>query len=122
VLATPSLLEALLISRDSKPRPRRGRPPHNPLRDIQAAVEAAAAATAAAATKPSEPPKTGPPEVKLLTRLEVCDFFKIKPVTLWEWVRDGRFPQPRTFGKEGSSRTCKRWLWADIVRHIEAAA
>jgi prophage regulatory protein len=52
--------------------------------------------------------------LRMWTERELLELLGIGRVTLWRWVRDGRFPQPVRIGP-GS----KRWPEAVIAGHLK---
>jgi prophage regulatory protein len=45
--------------------------------------------------KPDQPPT---PTLKFLTKKQVLEKIPVTAPTLWTWVRQGKFPKPRSFG------------------------
>jgi predicted DNA-binding transcriptional regulator AlpA len=37
--------------------------------------------------------------------------------TIWRWVRDGKFPAPRTIGATNSKDGAVRWVQSELKRH-----
>jgi len=63
---------------------------------------------------------TGP--VRLLSKQEVLALLPIKsPVSLWSWIRDGRFPAPRVIGKDGGHASRIGWIDAEVYAAIANA-
>jgi predicted DNA-binding transcriptional regulator AlpA len=54
--------------------------------------------------------KTG--QVRLMSKLEVCDVVGVSFPTLWQWMRDGKFPRSRELG----GKTC--WLASEVEQWI----
>jgi excisionase family DNA binding protein len=53
---------------------------------------------------------------RLLTQGEVCELTGVSRITLWQWRRAGRFPQPLVLGY----RTL-RWPEPAIAKWLEAS-
>ena len=47
-------------------------------------------------TPEHEPGQRGPPGFRLLTKREVLDITGVSYVSLWTWMREGKFPRART--------------------------
>jgi prophage regulatory protein len=55
--------------------------------------------------------------VRVLRQKQVCEMLGISGSTLWQWVRDGKFPPPIELGPN-----TKAWLGEEIDRHLLARA
>jgi predicted DNA-binding transcriptional regulator AlpA len=56
---------------------------------------------------------------ELLTKdqvLKLCG--GITHVTLWDWIRQGKFPPARVPGKDGGHRTAIRWIASEVYAAI----
>lgn len=51
---------------------------------------------------------------KLLRTRDVCDYLSVHYVTLWRWIKDGRFPQPIKLGARLA------WTQADVDQWLES--
>jgi predicted DNA-binding transcriptional regulator AlpA len=70
------------------------------------------------ATTPTPTPTPSPavPIESFVRMGDICRLLKVSRVTLWEWRRAGKFPQPVAFG------TLLRWRESDVRAFIESAA
>jgi prophage regulatory protein len=57
---------------------------------------------------------------RLLKKREVTILVGVDPVTLWRWIRAGKFPKPRTIGATNDKDGTLRWLETDIQEWITA--
>jgi predicted DNA-binding transcriptional regulator AlpA len=54
-----------------------------------------------------------------MSKTEVMALLPIKsPVSLWSWVKQGRFPAPRQIGPEGSRRSTIGWLDREVYEAL----
>jgi predicted DNA-binding transcriptional regulator AlpA len=58
----------------------------------------------------------GPP--RLLLKSEVCAITGFSFPTIWQWMREGRFPRSRMIGNGGSSKSV--WLSTEIEQWMAA--
>jgi predicted DNA-binding transcriptional regulator AlpA len=54
----------------------------------------------------------------MLTKQEVLAILGISHVTLWDWIRKGRFPEAVVLGPEGGNRTTQRWIDTEVYTAI----
>jgi predicted DNA-binding transcriptional regulator AlpA len=64
---------------------------------------------------PPEPPRAAEPALVFLTKKQVLQKVPITPPTLWSWVRQGKFPKPRTI-----SPNKVVWIEAEVDRWMKA--
>ena len=62
--------------------------------------------------KPSEPTRRVTGQVRLMSKHEVCDVVGASFPTIWQWMRDGKFPRSRKLG----GKTC--WLASAVENWI----
>src|SRR6266850_2172962 len=62
--------------------------------------------------KPSEPTRRVTGQVRLMSKHEVCDVVGASFPTIWQWMRDGKFPRSRKLG----GKTC--WLASEVENWI----
>ena len=57
--------------------------------------------------------------MRLLRKAEVLEMVGVSYPTIWRWVRDGKFPAPRTIGATGAKDGAVRWVEAEVCAWIE---
>jgi len=71
-------------------------------------------------TKPNDKAKRAPPAVRLLDKADVTAIANVTFMTLWSWMRDGKFPRSRIVGGQSMWRSDEidQWLAALPVRRL----
>jgi len=62
---------------------------------------------------------TGP--IKLLSKKEVLAIIGVTNVTLWDWIRKGRFPAAVVIGPDGGHRSKQGWIDTEVYSAIANA-
>ncbi len=76
-----------------------------------------------------KPPKSVPPSapveatgpIKLLSKKEVLAVLGVTNVTLWDWIRKGRFPAAVVVGPPDKHRSKIGWIDTEVYRAIANA-
>jgi predicted DNA-binding transcriptional regulator AlpA len=58
------------------------------------------------------------PAEPYLSQEEVADMIGVTRITLWQWCRDGIFPQPMGIGK---GRKTLRWERAEVMAFMKSS-
>lgn len=65
----------------------------------------------------SEENKMRADQINFLTDVQVAEFFQVHRSSIWNWVKQGKFPAPLKIG------SCRRWKKTDVQNVvIEAEA
>jgi predicted DNA-binding transcriptional regulator AlpA len=56
--------------------------------------------------------------IRRLTKKEVLAIVGISHVTLWDWIRQGRFPAPVVIGPEGGARSTIGWIDTEVYNFM----
>jgi predicted DNA-binding transcriptional regulator AlpA len=59
--------------------------------------------------------------VKLLSKPEVLALVGVSYATLWDWIRQGRFPAARQLGPDGGHRSKQGWIDTEVYAAIANA-
>jgi prophage regulatory protein len=62
----------------------------------------------------------GTAHMKLLRKAEVSEMVGLSYPTIWRWVRDGKFPAPRTIGATNDKDGEVRWLQSEVEAWVES--
>ena len=57
--------------------------------------------------------------MRLLRKSEVLEMVGVSYPTIWRWVRDGKFPAPRTIGATTAKDGVVRWVESEVRAWIE---
>jgi predicted DNA-binding transcriptional regulator AlpA len=53
-----------------------------------------------------------------MTKAQVLERLQCSHVTLWDWVRKGKFPAPIVVGPDGGPRSKLYWIKSEVDDHI----